>query len=481
MFFLHPIFLILLFVPLFFLFFNSKVTDKGMYHHFSAEMLKKLSYTQGLRSKTRTRLFLLALAFFIVALARPVVEKNQLDTSESKSSLVITIDFSKSMHRKDIYPSRLDLALKKVDTLLAKARQLDIGILFYAHNAYRLYPLSQNSTLLRSLLKDANITQHFADNTNLFAALEASEVLLNGQSNKHLLVLSDGGEEVNRVKELQYLQKNHIILSSLALTPTPLQSMRTLCRQSGGVYQKYAWGDEDVQALLNFFHHSHPNAQSYHYALKQYHEYYMFPLLLGLVILLLLWLPRTSPAIVLLYFVSYGTTTSQAGLLDIYSEYQQTKKYNQATQTYQQKHYIDAATLYKQALGTNKKRNAKIYHNIATAYARIHKLRLAKQYYQKSIQSFPLLQSKENLTIINKQIKQERKNLHKKYQKLQFKAIAAKQQQYKTSFTNYTVKLHTLLPDEELRWFNKVLQHKSPLYLHKIPTHLRSLDANFSE
>jgi len=481
MFLLHPLFLLLLLVPLFFLFFKSKFSEKSMHRHFSKTMLKKLSYAQGLGSQTRYRLFLFSLTLFIVALARPVIEKNQLDTAESKSSLVIAIDFSTSMHRTDIYPSRLTLALKKVDTLLANATQLDIGILLYAHDAYRLYPLSQNPALLRTLLKDANITQHFSQSTNLFAALEASEVLLKTHTNKHLLLLSDGGEEVSRAKELAYLQNKHIILSSLALTPTPLQSMKMLCRQSGGVYQKYTWGDEDVQTLLDFFHQSHPNTQHYHYALKQYHEYYPVPLLLGLFILLLLWVPRTSPVAMLLCFVSYGTTPSQAGLLDSWAEYQQAKTYNRATQTYQQKHYIDAIRLYKQALGTDKKRNAKIYHNIATAYARTHKLRLAKQYYQKALQSFSLSQSKDNLAIITKQLKQERKNLHKKYQKLQFKAIAAKQQQYKTPFTNYAIKLHTLLPDEESRWFDKVLRHKSPLYLQKIPTHLRSLDANVSQ
>jgi len=182
----------------------------------------------------------------------------------------------------------------------------------------------------------------------------------------------------------------------------------------------------------------------------------------------------------LLCFVGYSTTPSHASILDIWTEYQQTKAYNQATLTYQNKHYIDAVTLYTQALGTDKRRNAQIYHNIATAYARSHKLRLAKQYYQKSLQSFVLPQTKENLAIITKQLKLERKNLHKKYQKLHFKAIAAKQVAYKTPFTNYAVKLHTLLPDAEQRWFDKVLQHKSPLYLQKIPTHQRSLDANLS-
>ncbi len=482
MFLLHPLFLLLLLVPVFFLFFKSKVLDKGMNRHFSDDMLKKLSHSQGILSgKTRYRLFLLALCLFIVALARPVIEKNQLDASESKSSLVIAIDFSRSMHSTDIYPSRLSLALKKVETLLSKAQHLDIGILFYAHDAYRLYPLSQNPALLLTLLKDANITQHFAKSTNLFAALEASEALLKTHTNKHVLLLSDGGEEVSRAKELTYLQKNHITLSSLALTSAPVHSMQMLCKHSGGMYQKYSWGDDDVQNILDFFSQTHPHAQTYHYTLKQYHEYYMFPLLLGLLILLLLWLPRKLPMALLLCFLSYSSTPSQAGVLDMWTEYEQAKIYNQATQTYQQEQYIAAVKLYTQALGTNKERNAKIYHNIATAYVHAHMLHLAKQYYQKSLHSFPLSQAKENLSIVNKQLKIERKHLHKKYQKFHFKAITAKQQKYKTSFTHYVVKLDKLLPDEEARWFDKVLKHKSPLYLQKIPTRLRSLDANVSQ
>jgi len=481
MFLLHPWFLLLVLLPLGLLVFNLKTTQQGLSRHFSKAMLEKLSVSQNLLGEaTRYRLFLLALSLFVLALARPVVEKKQLDTSESKASLIIAIDFSASMHNTDIYPSRLALAQKKGDTLLAQAQHLEIGILLYANDAYMLYPISQNPRHLRNLFNDANITQHFTKNTNLFAALEASEVLLEGHHNKHILILSDGGAEVSRAKELHYLQKHHTTLSALSLNPTLLPSMQNLCQTSGGVYQHYTWGDEDVQTLLGFFAQAHPDTQTYHYALKQYHEYYHYPLLLGLLILLLLWVPRTSPMVLLLCFVNYSTTPSQAGLLDMWTAYQQAKAYNQATQTYKQKHYIDAVTLYTQALGTDKVRNAKIYHNIATAYARTHKLRLAKQYYKKALQSFVLPQTQENLAIIKKQLKIERKNLHKKYQKLHFKAIVAKQIAYKTPFTTYAVKLHKLLPNEEQQWFDKVLQHKSPLYLQKIPTHLRSLDANLS-
>jgi len=481
MFLLHPWFLLLLLVPLGLFVFNFNTTQKGLSRHLSKAMLEKLSVSKNLlRDTTRYKLFLLTLSLFVLALARPVVEKKQLDTSESKTSLVIAIDFSASMHNTDIYPSRLALAQKKVDTLLAQAQHLAIGILLYANDAYILYPISQNPRLLRSLFHDANITQHFAKSTNLFASLEASEVLLEGHSNKHILLLSDGGAEVSRAKELHYLQKHHTTLSTLSLNSTLLPSMQNLSHASGGVYQHYTWGDEDIQTLLDFLAQAHPDAQTYHYALKQYHEYYHYPLLLGLLILLLLWTPRQSPIALFLCFMSYSTTPSQAALFDMWTEYQQAKSYNQATKTYKQKHYIDAVALYTQALGANKVRNAKIYHNIATVYARTHKLRLAKQYYKKSLQSFFLPETKKNLSIINKQLKLERKNLHKKYQKLHFKAIANKQIEYKTPFTTYAVKLHKLLPDEESRWFNKLLRHKSPLYLQKIPTHLRSLDANLS-
>jgi Ca-activated chloride channel family protein len=484
MFLLYPLFLLLLLVPLYFFLRRFKTSSQGLERYISDTILQKLSLeTSLITNRLRTNLFLLALSFFILALARPVNPKETLSLTQSKSSLVIAVDFSKSMHQKDIYPSRLALALKKLDILLQKAKQLDIGILFYAKDAYMLYPLSQNPKLLQSLLKDANITQSFSEHTNLFAPIEASQTLLKNHQNRHLLLLSDTGKEVDRKAELDYLRAHHTHLSILAITPADSLTMQKLSKQSGGIYMHYTWSDDDVDALLDFFLHAHTQTEAYRYNLAQYDELYIYPLLGGLLLLILLWLPRKPRLFVPLIVLSTLLLTpipSHAGMFDVWQHYQKRKTYNLATKTYQQKHYIDAVTLYTQALGEDKLLNAKIYHNIATAYVHAHKLRLAKRYYEKSLQSFALPEAKDNLIMVTQLLKVERKNLHKKYQKLHFKAIAAKEQQYKTPFTNYAVKLHKLLPNEEERWFRKVLQHKSPLYLQKIPTHQRSLDANIS-
>ncbi|HFQ62548.1 MAG TPA: VWA domain-containing protein, partial [Epsilonproteobacteria bacterium] len=157
MYFLYPLFLWLLIVPLFFLFYSFKARKRGFEKHFSPQMLKKLTlHSSILSSRIKQHLFLLALALFIVALARPVQPRENTQTSLSKTSVIVAVDASKSMHQTDIYPSRYQLALQKLKDFVAQAKGFNLGILFYAKDAYMLYPLSQDITALHTLVKDIN-------------------------------------------------------------------------------------------------------------------------------------------------------------------------------------------------------------------------------------------------------------------------------------------------------------------------------------
>ena len=153
-----------------------------------------------------------------------------------------------------------------------------------------------------------------------------------------------------------------------------------------------------------------------------------------------------------------------------------------ATALYNAKVYIEAVDYYKKSLRKEDMHfNAKVYHNIATAYVRKHKLDLAKKYYQKSLTLYPLKEAKENLSLVKQQLKIERKNLHKAYQKLHFKSVAKQNSYAKANvFNSYAIKLHKLLPTQEEQWFAKILKHHTPNYLQKIPTTKRSKDANKS-
>ena len=508
MYFLYPLFLWLLIVPLFFLFYTFKVRKRGFEKHFSQEMLKKLTlHSSMLSSRIKQYLFLLALALFIVALARPVQPRENTQTSLSKTSVIIAVDASKSMHQTDIYPSRYQLALQKLKDFVAEAKGFNLGILFYAQDAYMLYPLSQDTTALHTLVKDINITQKFAPNTNLFSALEAASSLLKETKNRHLLLLSDGGEDVTRDKELVYLKQQHITLSTLAISKKPNPSMRKLCEQTGGVYQAFSWSKEDIKTLMHAMTLKPKEKQNYLYDVPHFQEYYPYPLGLGIVLLLLLFFPLQKKAplfqMVLLLVVAPFGSSLHAGILDFWHihkaeqytadrNYSQAAKeyqhiaptsqsyYNTATALYKAKAYIEAVSYYKKALRKKDKHfNAKVFYNIATAYVRKHKLDLAKKYYQKSLALYPLKEAKENLSLVKQQLKVERKNLHKAYQKLQFKPIAKQNSFAKQNvFNSYAVKLHKLLPSQEEQWFAKILKQHAPSYLQKIPTTKRSQDAN---
>ena len=503
MFFQTPLFLLLLVIPLGFWLGSWSVKSEPFHNVMTKNIRKKLFVpAKTFSSRTRYSLFLLSVVLFIVALARPVTLLPFLEVTQTKPSVVLAMDMSGSMKQTDIFPSRLALAKEKAQIFIQKAVGYKIGLILYANDAYMLYPVSEENTLLTSLLKDANITQKFAPNSNLFSALEASSSLLKNHQNRHIVLLSDGGEDVTRGEELRYLKSNNITLSTLAITPKTNLSMKTLCQGTEGYYQPFSWSGEDVTNIMMHISSSQKSSQKKHYNLPQYKEYFSYPLALGLLLLALLFFPLKQSSVFLLLFYLQPSPL-QAGLFDFWylhqaqtksekknyaeaiSYYQQmtpTKQveYNLAYALYQNDQYNKAIVHYKKALGKENEINAKIYYNIATAFARQNKLDFAKKYYKKSLALSPSTLAQENLSLILLALKKQRKKYHKKGEKLKFKAIVDNPVSKNNPFSTYAIKLHKFLPSEEELWFQKVAKHHSPTYLQKIHTTQRSLDANLT-
>ncbi len=508
MFFLYPSVLFLFLPFILSVIWTWRKQNPTMPKHFSEEMLSKLSLHRTYVPRLKKSIFLLIISLFIVAIARPVKVLPYLNTVQSHPSLVIAIDVSKSMDNTDIYPSRRIFAFEKLRRMVDEATGLNIGILFYAKDAYMLYPLSQDTKALSSMLQDINVTQTFAPNSNLFAALEASNTLLNNHQNKYVLLLSDGGEEVSRKEELAYLKTQHMTLLAIQTSKQTNRALTQLCTDSGGLSVAYTWGKEDVQTLLRKIRNVPLHHESYQYDIPQYQEYFLYPLALGVLLLFVLLFPlsfRKSSTLPLLAIVLLLTDSSvlKADLLDFWWLHQAKKTsqneaydtavmyykkgahtpqgyYNLATTLYRSKKYLGSITYYKKALGTQKQMNAKIYYNIATAYVRLNKLDFAKEYYERSLEIYPYIVTKDNLAVITQRLKLQRKNLHKNYEKLYFKDIVKNNYQQRRSTSNYAVKLQDFLPSQEELWFQNILNEKSPQYLQKISTTKRSKDANLS-
>jgi len=503
MFFYTPFFLILLLIPFGFLIRSLAKLDEPFKNIMTKQIREKLFLPAKIfNTKTKFYIFLLVVILFIIALARPVKMLPSLDITETKPSVILAIDMSYSMNKTDIFPSRKEFAKEKAQIFIKKAIGFNIGLIFYANDAYMLYPLTQEREIPLLLLKDANITKKFSKNTNLFSALEASEFLLKKHQNKHIVLFSDGGLDLLREDELKYMRENDIMLSTLAITPTKNRALQILCNSSKGLYTSFQWSDSDIDKIINHIKNTKKSSQKVHLDIAQYEEYFSYPLALSLILMTLLFLPlRTSTLI--LFLVYFQPSPIHAGVFDFWyiykaqkeieqknytqaiKEYKETKLdaniyYNIAYSLYKDKKYNEAIKHYKSALGVDKQMNAKIYYNIATAYVRENKLDFAKRFYEKSFLIYPTKITRDNLIIIKLALKKQRKNLHKKYEKIDFKPISENAFSKNNPFSNYTIKLRNFIPSEEERWFQKVSKHNSPTHIIKIKTEHRSIDANIS-
>ena len=501
--FLYVYLLLLLLLPLALLVLSFLRANKSIEGVFSKQVLERLRYKKEFMSNAlRYRLFLVALIFMIVALARPVVEKESLSIHEMKNSCVIAVDMSQSMKKTDIYPSRESLAKQKLLHILELGVGLDVGVVFYAKDAYMVYPLSEDKDAIHSILKNAKTKMQFAPNSNLFAALEASAFMLKNEKNKNIILLSDGGENIDRLKELRYLKQKDLKLFSLALTKDKMPFLEILSQKSGGDFAAYTWGDRDINQLLASIKKQTKSQKEHSYKVKNYEEYFSFPLGLALLLLFFVYLPslRFVKMILLISLMANFSQTAQAGVLDFWtlkkaSEYYEAGQYhnaskeyakvvhnasgyyNYANALYKEKEFIKAIKLYKKALGKDKVFNAKIYHNIANAHLKRDKLDVAKTYLVKSLQEHKFSITQENLKLVQKELARRKKLLVKDGIKVQFKNRLKPQEEGFKANSTYSIKLERLVLSEEERWMKYINKQKAPLFLQKIPTTRRSDDA----
>ncbi|PIF06104.1 MAG: aerotolerance regulator BatA [Draconibacterium sp.] len=99
---------------------------------------------------------ILALAFFIVALARPQSSRNWENVTTEGIDIVIALDISSSMLAQDFHPNRLEAA-KNVAMEFISGREYDrMGLVVFSGEAFTQCPLTTDRAVLLNLFKDIN-------------------------------------------------------------------------------------------------------------------------------------------------------------------------------------------------------------------------------------------------------------------------------------------------------------------------------------
>jgi Ca-activated chloride channel family protein len=311
MYFLYPNILFLTLIPLLlFLFFTYK-KKQTLNRYFSETILKKLLVqNNGLSNKFRTILFLIVLVFFIISLARPVINQKEQEIKQSLIPIVIALDVSKSMMANDIYPHRIELAKKKLKHIIELSKNSLIGVVLFAKNSFILSPVTEDFISLKYIIENIDTNLDFANGSNVFSVLEATSYMLEDFKVKNLIILSDGGNDKKYEKEIDFAIKNNISIYSIGIAtekgaPIPEkngyltdkngkiitvrlnQSIKNLSLKTKGGYIDFTLDSFDIKSIITQINKQSKKEKLNSQKVKIYKEYFYYPLGFSIFILFL--------------------------------------------------------------------------------------------------------------------------------------------------------------------------------------------------
>ncbi|MCK5110083.1 MAG: VWA domain-containing protein [Arcobacteraceae bacterium] len=461
--FLYPnvLFLLALLGGLIFLLSTNK---DNMERFFTSDILNKLLVqNKSMGKSTRNILFFMTLILFVIALARPVMNMKERNIKQRLIPIVIALDVSKSMRAADIYPSRLDLAKKKLKQIIALSKNTTIGIVLFAQNSYIVSPVTEDFTSLNYIVDNLDTTLNFANGSNVYAVLEATSQMLQEYKVKNLIILSDGGNDNLYSDELEFAKENEITIYTIGLatkqgSPIPVEngyltdangkivtvalneSIKNLSLNSGGGYIDFSLSHDDSEAIVTQIQKQSKKEELVSKKIKTYTELFYYPLALGILSLLIAFssLPRRKIAVFVILTFIYPQD-NLAGMLDFknlekakeeyqnknykkaISNYKKVKvtnesNYNLANSYYKNGEYKKAIQSYDKIITSDKNLEYKKLHNLGNSYVKEKNLEKAKEFYEKALKLKDDEQTKENLEAVKKAMK-KKENKDKKNQK----------------------------------------------------------------
>jgi len=461
--FLHPEFLYYMLPPLLILFGLLLTQKETQAHFFSQEVMEKLRVSANtLTLRARNALFLLMGFFMIIALAQPVIDDGTVVVKAKSADIMIALDISDSMLAEDVYPNRLDMAKQKALTLLQNASNERIGVMGFAKSSYLVSPLSFDSSAVSFLLSQLDTTSITQKGTNFSSILEVFASSQDGEGEKYLLILSDGGDAKDFSDEIELAKKHKIVVFVLGVgtkkgAPIKLkdgsfikqnskilvsklnEDIATLATSTGGVYIQNTTSDSDIKTMLQEIKSISKAKELKSEEIHKYIPLFYYPVGMALILLLIATSSMSKrvkvqlPSAFVLFTLMFTSMEVKAGVLDfvdlkeakqayekkdyersskLYENYaEQSKKgeayFNAGNSLYKQKKYEEAVNLYEKATFDDESLRAKNFSNMGNAHAKGQNLQQAVEAYEKSLEIEEDKQTRENLETVKKLIKKK--------------------------------------------------------------------------
>lgn len=384
--------------------------------------------------------YIVTFVFIVLALTRPVIVQEPIKTQELLNDVVVAVDLSYSMQATDILPSRLGFAKEALVELVKSETQSRFGVLGFTTNAIVLSPLTQDSQLLLHLFSGLNEKLIMTKGSSVMPALElARKMSLSPKVS--VVLLSDGGDELNYDDEAAYAKENKIVVNVLMIATKNGGTLRLangellkdemedivvsrqnsaieqISSRTGGVYTT------DISEILSALKSQRDDEYKADVTIVQNIELFYYLVVLALISFLLS--VTTLKRYVLAFLLLFGVSL-QADVL-LFMKNENRVAFERGVNLYKIGEYEKALSSFSSVKSSKEDIKSIVYFNIANTQVRLKEFKKARVSYEKSLTLSYSKEADENLEYI-KNVK-EQKDMSTGQQKSAKKSSLAKKRE----------------------------------------------------
>lgn len=127
------------------------------------------------KRRLKSALQVLAIFFFVLALARPQMGESQQEVKSEGVEIIFAVDVSESMTAEDVKPSRLAQAKAELSRLIDLMPGNKVGIVAFAGSAALISPLTNDPGAIKMFLESLEPSSVSTQGTNFMEALRISK------------------------------------------------------------------------------------------------------------------------------------------------------------------------------------------------------------------------------------------------------------------------------------------------------------------
>ena len=146
------------------------------------------------RVRNKFILFLCALAFIILGLARPQSGSKLKEQERTGVEMMLVVDVSNSMLAEDFKPNRLERTKMAINRLMNEIQQDKGGLIVFAGDAYVQLPITSDYPTARSFISRLSPNMITKQGTAMGAAIElaANSYSSESEGSRVMVIISDG-------------------------------------------------------------------------------------------------------------------------------------------------------------------------------------------------------------------------------------------------------------------------------------------------